>query len=120
MPYRDPDPADPHELVGVSIPGDLDSTRQMAATFADEFAALGFTGERLLEMFRRPRYAGAHRAYRMLGEEEVRRIIDESLELWGRVRFVVRDSAPAGLVRIGSRTASRPSDERQEGERCQK
>ena len=94
MPYREPDPQDPHELIGVSLPGDRESMREMAATFAEEFAALGFNEERLLDLFRKPQYAGAHRAYGVLGEVEVRRIIGEALELWGRFRIVVQDAEP--------------------------
>ncbi len=90
MPYDEPHPEDPHELVGMAVPGGRESMREMAYTFAEEFAALGFGEERLLELFRRPFYAGAHRAYRALGEPEIRRIVREGLEVWGRVRVVVR------------------------------
>ncbi|MFQ5525434.1 MAG: hypothetical protein ACE5GX_04165 [Thermoanaerobaculia bacterium] len=107
MPYREPDPQDPHELVGVTVPGDRESMREMAATFAEEFAALGFNEDRLLDLFRKPQYAGAHRAYRELGEVEVRRIVAEALEVWGRFRVVVqntdslRTGGPQRLVQIG-------------------
>jgi hypothetical protein len=94
MPYDDPDPRDPHELVGVALPGDRESMREMAVTFAEEFAALGFDEERLLGLFRRPENLGAYRAYRVLGEVEVQGIIREALEIWGRFRVVVRDTEP--------------------------
>jgi len=97
MPYDDPDPTDPNVLVGVSLPGDEESTREMAVALAEEFAALGFDGERLMNLFRRPHYAGAHRAYRLLGEEEIRRILRESLAVWGSYRVVVRDKEEGGL-----------------------
>lgn len=113
MPYDEPHPEDPHELLGVSVPGDAESMREMAYTFAEEFAALGFDEERLLGIFRLPGYAGAHRAYRALGESEIQGIVRESLELWGRCRVVVRETAsedgPGGLVQIGSRSAGRSS-----------
>ena len=48
MPYDDPESDDPHELVGVELPGDETDTREMAAAFADEFAQLGFTREQIL------------------------------------------------------------------------
>ncbi len=107
MPYGEPDPQDPHALIGVTVPGDRESMREMAATFAEEFAALGFDEAQLLNLFRKPQNAGAHRAWSVLGEVEVRRIISEALEIWGRFRFVVRDAEPqpAGsqkrLVQIG-------------------
>jgi hypothetical protein len=91
MPYGDPDPTDPNVLVGVSLPGDEEATREMAIAFAEEFAALGFDEEHLLNLFRHPHYAGAHRAYRLLGEEEIRRILKESLAVWGSYRVVVQD-----------------------------
>ena len=109
MPYDDPDPADPQMLVGVTLPGSAAATREMAETFADEFAQLGLDRERILALYRRPFYAGAHAAWRQLGEAEIARIVDESLGVWGRHRFVVRDSvddaeaarAQSGLVRPG-------------------
>ena len=92
MPYDEPDPNDPNVLVGVTMPGDRSSVREMAFTFAEEFAALGFDENRLLTLFQRPNYAGAHRAYEVLGEDEIRSIIRESLEVWGAFRIVTRDS----------------------------
>ncbi|HSF19687.1 MAG TPA: hypothetical protein VLK65_29470 [Vicinamibacteria bacterium] len=93
MPYQEPDPSDPNVLIGVSLPGDEETTREMAIAFAEEFAALGFDEGRLMSLFRRPNYAGAHRAYQLLGEEEIRRIVSEALRLWGGFRVVVRDAS---------------------------
>jgi hypothetical protein len=91
MPYHEPDPSDPNVLVGVSLPGDEETTREMAAAFAEEFALLGFDEERLMSVFRRPHYEGAHRAYLLLGEEEIRRMVVEATEFFGRFRVVVHD-----------------------------
>ncbi|HEY7817438.1 MAG TPA: hypothetical protein VIG29_04415 [Vicinamibacteria bacterium] len=91
MPYRDPDPSDPNLLVGVSLPGDEETTREMAAAFAEEFALLGFDQERLMALFRRPHYEGAHRAYLLLGEEEIRCIVTEATSFFGRFRVVIHD-----------------------------
>ena len=93
MPYDDPEPDDPQALVGVELPGDESVTREMAAAFADEFAQLGFTRAQILALYRRPDYAGAHQAWRLLGEDEVARIVDESLVVWGRFACVVTDAA---------------------------
>ena len=92
MPYGDPDPDDPHVLVGVSLPGDAGSVREMAAAFAEEFAAMGFDEDRILGLFRRPFYAGVHRALGILGEDGIRKIVRESVNVWGRRRLVVRDA----------------------------
>ena len=91
MPYDDPEVDDPHELVGVELPGDESVTREMAAAFADEFAQLGFTRTQILALYRKAEYAGAHQAWRLLGEDEIARLVDESLALWGRFTVVVTD-----------------------------
>ena len=96
MPYDDPEPDDPHLLVGVNLPGDEASTREMAAAFADEFAQMGFDRERLLQVFASPFYAGAHAACELLGDPEIARIVDESLRAYGGQRFAVKDADEDG------------------------
>ena len=91
MPFDDPEIDDPHELVGVELPGDESITREMAAAFADEFAQLGFSRAQILALYRKAEYTGAHQAWRLLGEDEVGRIVDESLAVWGRFAYVVTD-----------------------------
>ena len=98
MPYDDPEPDDPHVLVGVSLPGDASATREMAEAFSDEFAQMGFDRDQILRLFRTPFYAGAHAALQLLGEPEVGSIVDESLRVFGTQRYVVRD----GGLRAGS------------------
>jgi len=93
MPYDDPEVDDPNELVGVELPGDETVTFEMAAAFADEFAQLGFTRPQILGLFRRAEYTGAHQAWTLLGEEAIATLVDESLAVWGRVRYVVTDQA---------------------------
>jgi hypothetical protein len=90
MPYDDPEPDDPHVLVGVSLPGDASATREMAEAFSDEFAQMGFDRDRILRLFRTPFYAGAHAALQLLGEAEVGRIVDESLRVFGGRRPCLR------------------------------
>ena len=91
MPYDDPDPQDPQELIGVELPGDEGVTREMAEAFADEFAQLGHTRDQILALFRNSFYHGAYQAWQLLGEDEIGRLVDESLEVWGRVTCVVTD-----------------------------
>jgi hypothetical protein len=108
MPYDDPDPQDPQELVGVELPGDESVTREMAAAFADEFAQLGYNRTQILALFRTACYAGAHQAWQLLGDEEIARVVDESVNVWSRVRCVVTDGPeeveprPLHLVRSRS------------------
>ena len=91
MPYDDPEPDDPQELIGVELPGDEATTREMAAAFADEFAQLGFTRPQILALFRKAEYSGAHQAWRLLGEGEIAQMVDESVAVWGRFACVVTD-----------------------------
>jgi len=72
---------DPFEMVRVLVPTgpDEDATGEMARSFAEEFALMGFTAERILRLFRNPFYAGAHIIYRQRGEEFVRQIISQVL-----------------------------------------
>ena len=110
MPYDDPEPDDPHELVGVELPGDESVTREMAAAFADEFAQLGHDRSQILALFREPFYVGAHQAWQLLGDQDIARIVDESLAVWGRISYVVTDrpddtgprAEPLRLYRRGS------------------
>ena len=92
MPYDDPDAADPSMLIGVGVPAAEDSDLEMAYVFAEEFARLGFSERQLLSLFRQPFYAGAYRALETLGEEKIKSIIREALEVWGNLRFVVQDA----------------------------
>ena len=96
MPYEDPDPEDPMLLVGVSLPASHDSQQEMVYGFAEEFARMGFDEQQILGLFRRPFYAGAHAAYRSLGESTVASIIRETLEVWGRIRPVDREPEEKG------------------------
>jgi hypothetical protein len=83
---------DPMELMGVVLPADLEATRDMAYVFAEEFARVGHGAEQLLSLFKHPFYAGAHGAYRTLGEEAIRAIVAECVAVWGQARFSILDS----------------------------
>ncbi len=104
MPYGRPDPDDPNILVGVRLPTDEDGLVEMAYTFAEEFAALGHDQDRILRMFKNPRFGGPHAAYRALGEGVVLGIVAECARVFGRTRLVLRDGERIGS---GGRLASR-------------
>ena len=91
MPYKDPDPSDPNVLVGVVLPAETETIREMAYAFAEEFVRLGYGNATLLAVFKSPFYAAAHGAYRALGEEAIRKIVAECLAAWGGVRFSILD-----------------------------
>jgi hypothetical protein len=92
MPYDDPDPSDPNILVGVEIPGSEEIELEMAYVFAEEFARLGFSEQRLEALFRHPFYAGANRSLMILGEERIRSIIHETVSVWGRFAVSITDA----------------------------
>jgi hypothetical protein len=96
MPFDDPDPTDPQMLVGVVLPSDEQATREMAYVFAEEFARMGFDAQGILRLFRDPFYAGAHGAYRSLGEDGIRVIVEECVSVWGRTLGKIQD-APGGF-----------------------
>lgn len=93
MPIHEPDATDPMMFVGVTLPGDLESTREMAYVFAEEFARLGHPAPQILDLFRKPFYQGAHQAFAALGEAEIARIVGECVALWGRFVWVDQDQA---------------------------
>ena len=78
-------------LVGVELPGDAESMRDMAYTFSEEFARMAYGEERLLGVFQSPFYRAAHAAYKILGEEAIKQIIRECVEVWGTAHSVDRD-----------------------------
>jgi hypothetical protein len=108
-------------LVGVLLPADAEATRDMAYVFAEEFARLGHSREQLLWLFKNPFYGGAHGAYRALGESETVSIIDECLNVWGRVQTKVQDvqadQAPSFILPRVTRVTGeeRGGDSRDEG-----
>ena len=93
MPYGDPDPSDPHVLVGVGLPAEAGTMAEMAYVFAEEFCRMGWDAQRILRVFSNPFYAAAHRAYRALGEAAVREIVEECAAVWGRGGNPVRRGA---------------------------
>ncbi len=98
MPYSDPDPSDPHSLVGVGVPVGEEVHVDMAYVIAEEFTRLGFDEDRLLALFQDPFYRSAHGVFEILGEEKIKSIIQETLQVWGRVQFVDQDVAQETLV----------------------
>jgi hypothetical protein len=91
MPYDHPEPDDPQMLVGVLLPGDEHTTREMAYTFAEEFARMGYPCEQLLALFRNPYYGGVHGAYVTLGDDAIRAIVEECVAWFGPRRRAARE-----------------------------
>ena len=93
MPLHEPDATDPMMFVGVTLPGSIEATRDMAYVFAEEFARLGHPAQQILALFRKPFYQGAHQALLALGPEEIDKIVGECVALWGRFVWVDQDQA---------------------------
>jgi len=64
--------------VELSTPGH-DGTAEMARTFVEEFARIGWPRDRIARMFRQPRYMAAYSVYQTRGPDFVARVIDEVL-----------------------------------------
>ena len=77
MPEKDFDLEDPLELVGVTLPADEETLDEMARCFMEEFIRMGYSDEAILNLFRRPFYAGAHRLYRLKGEAHLRSLLQQ-------------------------------------------
>jgi len=72
------DPEDPMALVAVGLgqgPDDQALT-EMAWCFVEEYTRMGWSGERILRLFRNPFYRGPHRILRLKGEAFVRGLIE--------------------------------------------
>ena len=71
-------------LHGVVVETESDAAmRDMAECFAEEYIRSGFDADRVLEMFQTQGYAGAFLAYQTLGEEAIRGLIAEFMQLRG-------------------------------------
>ena len=97
------EPTDPLGLVGTVVPGG--DVEFLARCFVEEYAALGYDGEQILELFRQPQYVGVHPVYRAKGEETVRALIAEILAECGVFRVtesIIQEPPPrrSKLVQI--------------------
>jgi hypothetical protein len=70
---------DPFELVGVQMQEgpDEQALEEMASCFIEEYARMGWNGERILKLFRNPFYRGPNQILRAKGEEFIRERIEK-------------------------------------------
>ena len=82
------EPEDPMALVGVCLERgpDDEAMTEMAWCFVEEFGRMGWSGERILRLFRNPFYRGPHRILRMKGEGFVRGLIETVEQTRAQVR----------------------------------
>ena len=82
------EPEDPMALVGVGLdrPPDDHALTEMAWCFAEEYVRMGWSGDRILRLFRNPFYRGPNQILRSKGEQFVQDIIQTIERLRDRVR----------------------------------
>ena len=75
---KEHEPEDPLELVGVQMKEgpDEQALEEMARCFIEEYARMGWNGERILKLFRNSFYRGPNQILRAKGEEFVRERIE--------------------------------------------
>ena len=82
--FKEAEPDDPLELVGVPVPVDEATFDEMARCLVEEYVRDGWSDARLLALFRSPFYAGLHVIERRRGESWVRDLIAETRLRWRR------------------------------------
>ncbi len=111
--HKQAEASDPLALAGTKVPGaDVD---ELLRCFIEEYAAMGYAADQILELFRQPQYAAIYPAYLRLGEEAVRARIAAVLEECGVFRVTARhaESAaePPKLVQIEPRHGSHEDEQ---------
>lgn len=87
MPLEDPCETDPMTLQGVMYDVDgPEALQEMAECFIEEYLRSGFEPERILALFSCGEFSGPTLAWRTLGEQAIRGIIDEATLRWGPKR----------------------------------
>ena len=82
------EPEDPMALVGVGFdrrPNE-EALTEMARCFVEEYARMGWNGERILRLFHNPFYRGPHQILRRKGIDFVRRLIETVEQTKAQVR----------------------------------
>ena len=82
------EPEDPMALVGVGLERgpDDEALTEMAWCFVEEYARMGWSGERILRLFRNPFYRGPHQILRLKGEDFVRSLTESIEQTRAQVR----------------------------------
>jgi hypothetical protein len=82
------DPDDPMELVGVALEEDPDDAAltEMAWSFVEEYARMGWDREQILRLFRSPSFHLPHRIWQAKGEEFILELAGTVEELRNQVK----------------------------------
>lgn len=108
------EPTDPMDLVGTVVPGG--DVLYLARCFIEEFAAMGYGGEKILDLFRDPQYVAVHPVFRSLGEDGVRELVEQVLRECGVFRVTETVSTeseprPSELIQIEKPCAPSEDDQ---------
>ena len=76
-------PDDPLQLSAVELPGDVNV---MFRLLVEEYARMGYGTDAILRLASNPFYAGFHRFYLALGEEQFRSSVQDVIRRCGVVR----------------------------------
>ena len=83
MPKSEFDPEDPMEFVGVELAEQSEAAlRDMALCFAEEFVRDGWDEEKIFHVFRNPFYKGPYLAWKQKGDEFIRSVIRDAVNMW--------------------------------------
>ncbi len=84
-------PDDPMEMAGFQMPGDPDLMLRM---LVEEYAHIGWGVDAIMQLARDPNYQAFHGLLRMLGEDDLRQRVSETISRCGVVRISVKETEP--------------------------
>lgn len=97
MPHDNPDATDPLALHGVAVETcDDRAMHEMAECFVEEYVRSGFDPKRIMHMFKAQQYAGPYLVCQALGEDAIRKMIDEQMRLRNLHRSKRRNEQSTG------------------------
>jgi len=83
MAQKENEEDDPIEMIGIQLPNQTEEQlRDMALCFAEEFVREGWSGEKLIKMFKNPYYQGPYLVWKQKGDEYVESVIDDAVNMW--------------------------------------
>lgn len=88
---------DPMEIIGVELPHQSkEQLHDMALCFAEEFIRDGWDQEKIFQMFKTPFYQGPHLVWKQKGDDFVKSVIQEALQIWRPERIPPPAADPSG------------------------
>ncbi len=91
-------PDDPLEMTGFELPGDADLMLRM---LVEDYARIGWGADAIMQLARNPNYRAFHGLRRTVGEDGLRRRVNEILSRCGVMRVKVQETEPTSeLVQL--------------------